>query len=156
MLLTFLTGVAAGSFVYLNGFREIDIDPVVPSVSDPFEIRVTEYGGLTQNHRFYRIQDTGFYVFVGADKIAVNGYLAEDQISSLQSVLVDADLKEQAKIVSPDFCESWVDGIDTRYEISFAQEEYTIDTCGTNIDVDSDLIELLDWLWVQFKDGSEL
>ncbi len=152
-LLTFITGVAAGSFVYLNGLREYDIDPIEPSRISNFEIVVTQYGGCARGGcESYRILSDGSYVVIAGNGATTGGDITPDQLTSLKQTLFDSDLETQSVPVDPDFCESWVDGVDTTYSITRDKNNYELDTCGTNIDVDSDLIELLDWLWVQFRD----
>ena len=155
VLLTFFTGVAAGSFVYLSGFKEIDIDPVKPSVISAFEIIVTQTGGCLRGDgcSSYRILSDGNYVLIAGSGETTGGLLAEDQLNSLKKTLAETDLEQQSLKVEPDFCEAWVDGIDTSYQITRDKITYELDTCGTAVDVDSDLIELLDWLWVQFREG---
>jgi len=154
ILLTFITGVASGSFVYINGLRDYDIDPIEPSLISDFEIIVTKYGGCARGFgcSSYRILSDGSYVVVSGRGATTGGDITTDQLKSLKQTLFEADLESQAVIIEPDFCESWVDGIDTTYSITRDETTFELDTCGTTVDVDSDLLELLDWLWVQFRD----
>ena len=154
VLLTFITGVAAGSFVYLIGLREFDIDPIKPSLISEFEIVVTNYGGCTRSGgcSSYRILSDGSYVFIAGDGVTSGGVITDDQLSSLKQTLFATDLEVQSVAYEPDFCESWVDGVDTTYSITRDGIQFEIDTCKTTADVDSDLLELLDWLWVQFRE----
>lgn len=155
ILLTFFTGVAAGSFVYLNGLREYDIDPIKPSLISEFEILVTQYGGCARvsGCSSYRILSDGSYVFVANNGVTNSGDITDDQLTSLKQTLFDSDLELQSLPVASEFCESWIDGVDTTYTITRDKVTYTLDTCTTAVNVDSDLIELLDWLLVQFSNG---
>lgn len=153
LLLTLAVGFAAGSYIYFIGFREIDIDPVNPRSINQFEIAVSTYGGcqVLGQCRAYRLLPSGEYVSVVGEE-SVTGTLDEDDLTALKQALVEADLTAMATVTEPEFCESWVDGIDIEYDITLEGASYQLDTCGTTVDVDDELIETLDELLARFSD----
>lgn len=146
LFMTFLAGVLAGSFIYFTGFREIDVDPVNPSTVSEYEIVVTEYGGCSMGDgcRSYRLASDGTLLFIEASGDVLEFELTERQQETLTEALVAADLEAQAAPIEPDFCESWVDGVDIEYAITRESTYYLLDTCTTATDVDDTLIEFLD------------
>ncbi len=147
---TFMVGVMAGSFIYFTGFRDIDIDPVNPRLINEFEIAVSQYGGcqLTGSCASYRLLSDGSFVFLLGSRVTpIEGNIGRERLGTVKEALADANLRRQSAEVEPKQCDSWVDGMDIAYDIVLEGDRYQLDTCGTAVDVDDELIEQLDALF---------
>ncbi len=153
--MTFVAGVAVGIFVYFTGFKSIDQKLVFTPTQSDFEIIVSHYGRcaeITIGCPSYRISSEGQYTFIDGNMNTKpqSGVLEKSSLVTLESVLVQADLEQQSlEAISP-ACDAAIGLSDVTYQIRLKNKQYFLDTCSTNVDVDSDLIELLDTYMEEF------
>ncbi len=164
---SFVIGLVTGSFVYYTEFRREFEEPTQPSPQvsesviagaapseDGFSVTATAYGGCERlGCSSYRIADTGAYIYAG--KESIDGILPAAALQNLELALRQAPLERQSQAVDKTNCSSFVDGGDFRYDIVFAGTSFTLDTCRTNFDNDTDLGKILLAFWQDFAELEE-
>ena len=154
LLMTFVTGILAGSYIYFTGFREIDFEPREPQAApSSFSIAVSMYGGCAMVGicPSYRFDETGAFQLFTDTRSGVeerlSGQVPQEWLQRVESALATIDLQAQSTPQEYESCAAWLDGIDFEYNITVAGEQFRLDTCGTAVDVDNELIETLDELF---------
>lgn len=162
LLLTFVTGLMAGAFVYFDSFRELD-EKIPDSVAEThtYEIVMTEYGGCERSNScaILTLVDKGTYELTAVDATGrrgtKKGNVGDVWQKSITQSLDTAVLVPQAQFVSRAQCASQVDDVDTHYVITYLGTEYVLDTCQTAVNKQippiSLLDELLEKLLIQYR-----
>jgi len=161
ILITFIAGFLAGGFLYLTGGSATKDSkaevPVAEKLSE-FTIVGDVYGGCDLagvcpsfqvlsdgSYRYYRTPSSG------AEQVLRQGTLPLDLQKSLKKVVIPVTLAAQAKKIEPALCNSAMDGIDVKYQITLDGVEYVIDSCGTVVDDKGQLWTTLGAVWDYFE-----
>ena len=158
ILLTLLVGLFSGAYLYLTGFAPIESEVVVPDAEEisQFVIIGDVYGGCRDACPSFQLVGDGSYRFlyapsIGAEKVLRQGKIPYELNKRLRSVLTESELSKQSQTIQPATCNSYVDGIDVVYEITLNSKTYTVNSCGTAADGESELWVTLSQLWSFFE-----
>lgn len=158
ILITFVVGFLVGGYFYLTnvaGFVSKMETPDEKSVS-VFVIQADVYGGCRQMCPSFQIQNDGSYHYLytpAADtpKVVRKGDLPKELEKKVRQAVVIDELQRQSVTIEPALCNSYTDGIDVVYEITLDGVEYSLDSCGTAIDSESELWTTLQSIWDYFE-----
>jgi hypothetical protein len=158
ILITFIFGLFAGAYLYLTGFASFESKITIPDVKgvSKFTIVGDVYGGCQDTCPSFQITDDGSYRYiytpaVNAEKVLQQGKLSYELYKKLQKVLTENELVRQSRPIKPATCNSYVDGIDVVYEITLNNKVYTINSCGTSADAESELWITLGEVWTYYE-----
>jgi len=134
---TFLMGIISGAFLYVSVFApayESDIEGSESIDSEAVVISGSMYGGCMEMDMcasFKLIDDRSYSYLEYAGGEVEKGKIPAELSDSLFEYIDSNALFNDSKMATSDSCDSFVDGIDYRYEVANDDEEYTLDTCGT-------------------------
>lgn len=158
ILITFLVGAFAGSYLYLTGFAPIEAEITVPDVREvsQFEIVGDVYGGCRDTCPSFQLLNDGSYRYLytpsfGAEQVIREGKLPYELNRKLHNTLTESELSIQSQVIKPATCNSYVDGIDVVYKISLNDKIFTINSCGTAVDGESELWKTLGKIWTYYE-----
>ena len=148
LLLTFLTGVFVGVTLYVMVFApQYEADEV--GGKSQFAIVGELYGGCQRTQDgcpSFRLTDDRTYQFlIGGEKR--DGRLPSSVTTPIFNALTEYRLQTYAAPLERDNCQSYVDGVDYRYDITLEHTRYVIDTCRTSFARDSELQQLFLEAW---------
>ena len=157
LLFTFIVGVCVGVFIFFTGFMDVEED-VLPEANDTVALEIIgeAYGGCRTSCPSFIVNVDGSYRYLQVPGFEEEPVIREGtlpltlQIELAQSLTV-AGLKAQSEEIQPAFCNSFTDGVDVRYRITRASEQYTLDTCGTTVATDTPLWAALVKIWNHFE-----
>ena len=154
MLVTFVVGLFAGSYLYTTGFADTVAKYTTPDVESVSEFSVASYvyGGCRNACPSFRVENDGsyrlFYTPVaGAEQVLRQGTLPFTLQRQLNNTLIVSDLVVQSQPREPALCNSFADGIDIRYEITVEDTQYELNSCGTTVDGEGKIWKVLDDVW---------
>lgn len=160
ILFTFIVGFCVGVYFYFSGFMQSHDAPDVRTQEEfsEFTLVAEVYGGCRNTCPSFQILKDGSYRYlftpgVGEDQIIREGTLPRELRKAITSTFVPQTLIDQSRIIKPSMCNSYVDGIDVRYEITIDTTEYKLDTCGTDMDTESPFWNTLVKIWNYFETG---
>lgn len=155
--ITFAMGFIAGIYLYVSGFAGLmnSISIGDQSSVNEFVIVADAYGGCRSECPSFQVQTDGSYRYLytptqGSEQILRQGTLPLDIRRNLKSAVSPRTLALQSRSIEPVQCESFGDGIDVVYEITVDGVEYTLDSCGTSVDANSDLWQTLNSIWLYY------
>ncbi len=161
IFITFVIGFIFGIYLYFAGFmKEFDAPDNVPTIAElpTFTLEGQAYGGCDRGDSCpsFLITDDGSYRFlytpgIGEEQVIREGDLPRELRTAINVSFTDAALQAQGRKIIPATCNSYVDKIDVRYDIMIGEQEYKLDSCGTDIDVDSELWQTLVKIWNYFE-----
>lgn len=160
LVVTFIVGICAGSYLYVIGFAPQfeDMTGQTEEVYEDFVIEGTQYGQTetVASLPSFQILADGAYRYLPAgamenDIDAIEGNLPRSLLKELRSVATVDALSRMAETVETISCVSDAGGIDYNYNITINSENYEIDTCTTKLSIDSDVAETLDKVWKYFE-----
>lgn len=153
LVLTFITGMCAGAYLYITYFAPAYVAEDIPSVEDTyFELSGEMYGACEagdQSCASFHLKENRTYTYVPAqaqdrteDKLT--GTLDRRTFSALEDVLMNTDIA----LLQADggYCAAKHGGTDYRYRVVFDGEAYLLDTCGTAF-VNTSLARAFEALW---------
>lgn len=158
VVITFLIGMIAGSYMYIVGFAPNYEDIELPVVTESGDMNIVifaeTYGGdsLGTSPKF-ELVGSGRYTYTpfnpGGETAAapVTGTLPPLLMEELTAVLKARTLKTASEEIIPESCEMFVDGVEYRYRVVLDEDIYVVDTCGTNFMRDSELATTLEKVW---------
>ncbi|NCT01657.1 hypothetical protein GW766_00150 [Candidatus Parcubacteria bacterium] len=154
ILITFSVGFLVGGYLYLTNFAGLVSKiktPDVETVSE-FVIVADVYGGCRNMCPSFQIQDDGSYRYLytpaaEAEQVIRKGTLSRELQLRLRKAVTSEALLVQSKQITPSFCNSYTDGIDVKYEITLNGVTYSVDSCGTAVEVSSSLWTTLGAVW---------
>ncbi len=158
--MTFVMGLFAGGYLYLVGFSTLIKFDAVPEVQEmsvvEMEIVSEVYGGCRNNCPLFRLDNKGSYRYLytpeaGAAQIVREGSLPLSLQRELRSALSISQLTNQSKLITPIACNSYVDGIDVKYEITIDGKEFVLNSCGTAVEGGGALWSALAKIWNYFE-----
>lgn len=161
LLFTFVVGFFFGMYLYTTGFMQDYDAPDVQSqqaVND-FALTAEVYGGCRDTCPSFQILADGTYRYMftptaGAEQIIRDGSLPRALRRDISEAFTAKALTTQAVKTQPAVCNSFTDGIDVRYRVTLAGNEYLLDTCGTAVDTNSAIWNTLVKTWNYFETGS--
>ena len=161
ILITFVVGFFAGGFLYLNVFTQMVAQDTVQSVDEQSEFSITSqaYGGCRNDCPAFRVNADGTFRYqyspsVGAEPVLRSGTLPRSIRRDLERDIRPSEISTQTERVSGQNCSSQADGIDIEYTITLNGAIYTLDSCRTAVDADSDSWQALSSVWTYFTELS--
>ncbi len=157
IILTFIFGLFIGFYIYLTEFSVL-LHKFSNFINKPksktgLTIYADSYGGCHQSCASFKIDINGKYHYFyfptnAIEPVVREGVLPKALLKDLHKFLTLSEVKKQSRKITPEGCYSYADGIDVVYKINFGGDnEYTLDSCGTDIDKDSELWKVLSRAW---------
>lgn len=157
-ILTFMTGLIAGMYVYVLSFKPTYLPDDLNNnedVASEFSVVGKVYGGRVSNGYIrpsFRITADGSYAYIpgGEDPEAlepVQGKLPRALFNDVVSASDERTLTDASEPVNKQSCSSYSDGFDYQYRIVVDNNEYQVDTCRTTLGYDDELTIVLDDVW---------
>lgn len=130
-------GMFAGGYLYLTVFAptyESDIGTTEAIDANAIVINAQMYGGCdrTGSCASFRLIDDRSYTYLSyPESDVVKGKLPSDISEAIFDVVGTNTFFNDTQSISPEFCDSYVDGVDYTYTVSLADEVYVLDSCTT-------------------------
>ncbi len=160
IVVTLIVGFIFGIYIYLSGFLPALGAPDVQTqeVVNSFSIVSEVYGGCRSDCPSFQISADGSYRYLftpgfGQEQVIRDGTIPRSLRRDLEKAVTEDTLQAQSFEIEPSICNSYTDGIDVLYRVTYNGEEYEIDTCGTDIDTSSRLWDALVKTWNYFETG---
>jgi hypothetical protein len=160
IIITAVVGFICGIYIYWTGFLMNFGAPAVPTQSEAndFSIVSEVYGGCRDECPSFQLLADGSYRYlytpgINEPQVVRDGSLPRSLRRDLLQAVNEQSLISQSEKIEPSFCNSYTDGIDVRYNITYRGTLYEIDTCGTAISTDSRLWNVLVRIWNYFETG---
>jgi hypothetical protein len=125
-------------------------NPVVTDISTQlapdWEMGVRVYGGCEQTNSCpaFSLNSKGYYQYQPEPTdVVVRGRVPAELVDAYDVVLTEATMVEQATRVMAPVCASDSSGLDYRLQVTLAGARYDLNTCGTALSRDSELITLV-------------
>jgi hypothetical protein len=162
-ILTFLTGLAAGMYIYVISFKPTyapeTIDPNEELAQD-FSVIGKQYGGDLQSDYVapsFRITGNGNFDYRpgGNSESAlepVSGQLPNSLVSEIKDLATKGELEFLVQPRAESDCRSHVDGFDYQYRVILEGIEYHLDSCNTLLGYNSELAVALEDVWDYLND----
>lgn len=151
-------GVFAGGYLYLTGFAGLAAKLTTPDVEQVSEFVIVGdvYGGCRQTCPSFQVVEDGSYRYLytpaaGAVQVIREGTLPIELRRQLKDALTHSELARQSQEIQPLLCNSYTDGIDVRYEVTLDGDRYTLDSCGTAVEEESELWSSLGEIWTYYE-----
>jgi hypothetical protein len=158
ILITFVVGFFAGGYLYLTQFAVVfNPDTVTTEAAlSEFAVIGEEYGGCGEQCPSFQVLEDGSYryKYVPAgltESIIKSGTLPLTLRRELVLGLTTAKLVAQSQVVDTISCKSEANGIDRRYRVTLAGDDYVLNSCGTLVDEQSNTWQGLAKLWSYFE-----
>lgn len=162
-ILTFITGVFIGAFVYLtsfvptylsNGFGGEEAD------ASEFSVIGKSYGGFTTPdyiHPAFRLLGNGEYSYIpggtGENSLEpIEGKLPASLMQDVKRSATELKLNSYERNAENTSCRYYADGVDYEYRIVLDKMSYELDTCTTALGYNTDLSQALDEVWEYLAD----
>lgn len=157
-ILTFLTGIFIGFYVYVSFFKpNYTPDDLASSESSASEFSVIgkQYGGSEGPeyiHPSFRLLPDASFVYVpgGTSESSLeqqSGKVSGQLVRSLRTMAMEETLEQLSNRVVKENCRLYDGGIEYLYRITLDNVEYELDTCGTDITYSDPLAVELAKLW---------
>jgi hypothetical protein len=164
ILITFTVGLIMGGYLYFTQFLP-NFSPAAISETisldmftrDTLVIEGEKYGGFrVSTPPSFQINADGSFRFIPAaprDSVAPvrTGMLPNELSRALERSMSQTALETASRERPREACESFVDGIDFRYQVERGDETYTLDTCGTAFSTSGDIGQALASVWEYFE-----
>ncbi len=158
ILITFVVGFFAGGYLYLTHFSKLLAPDNVQSQEEISEFQVVSeaYGRCGDSCPSFQITNDGSYRYqyvtaAGAERQFKTGTMPFNITRNIKNSIDVDDLVRQSQPVEPANCNSYNDGIDVSYTITYDGAEYVLDSCGTAVDGNGELWESLSETWSYFQ-----
>lgn len=158
---TFLVGCFSGAYLYVTVFAPQYVSDGFEDPSEiTFKLQGQAYGGcfrggscpmieLESNRSYVYLQPASSLV----EELRVAGKMSREDFSELVDLLSETNFSRLSQ-ESNRSCDSYVDGIDYRYNVTIDGESFELDTCGTTF-YNSNLERTLRALWSDFKEPND-
>ncbi len=132
----------------------------VPTVEElpTFTLEGEAYGGCARGDMCpsFIIMNDGTFRFLytpsaGEKQIVREGDLPKELRTGINQTFTDDALIAQSRKIEPAMCNSYIDAIDVRYEVTIGDKIYKLDSCRTDVEVDSALWQTLVKIWNYFE-----
>lgn len=151
-------GMISGAFLYLTVFApsyESDIDTTESIGADRVVVQGSMYGGCMEMDMcasFKLVDDRSYNYLEYTDAEIEKGKIPSEMSDVIFSYIGSNAFFNDTKKAASDSCDSFVDGIDYRYEVTLDDEQYILDTCNTVFLYDTAAQNLLLQTW-EFMDN---
>jgi hypothetical protein len=147
ILLTFITGLASGVYVYFTTLNSDEEKSVGTPIEEGYEVIAYTYGGCERvGCSSYKLADDGKYSYLmqsaGYGNERFNDTLSLKQHEELDAVIEDTNYKSIKESVFTGTCPDTYDGLAYRFEIRIENERYSFDSCTQSLE-EKALFELL-------------
>ena len=134
ILLTFITGLASGVYVYFNTLNSDEGKSVGVSIEEGYEVVSYTYGGCERvGCSSYKLADDGEYSYLmqsaGYGNERFDDTLSEKQHEELDAAIEGTNYKSIEESVFTGSCPDTYDGLAYRFEIRIENERYSLDSC---------------------------
>ena len=162
ILITFCVGFAAGVYVYVSEFAATITGLAIPDAEKVQEFTLVGelYGNCVGGCPSFQISYDGSYRYfytpaepLGAGEVLRRGKLPILLNGDLRQAMVVSQLKKQSREIFVNNCVSDNGGIDASYEITIEGNKYVLDSCGTAVDMDGELWNVLIEVWKELAKG---
>ncbi len=157
IIITFIFGLFVGFYFYFTEasvlFYKFNNFLNKPRDKSSLTIYADSYGGCRQFCASFKIANNGEYRYFyfptnASEPVVREGVLPKRLLKDLHKDLTLSEVKKQSRKIETEGCYSYVDGIDVVYKINFGGDnEYILDSCGTDIDKNSKLWKVLSRAW---------
>lgn len=149
--ITFVMGMLVGGYLYFTEFVS-GADVLDGSDSSTFVLTSEAYGGCDPSCPSFRLNNDGTYIYrytpaEEQSQVKRDGVLPLTIQKDLKKALDIREIKAQSKDVVNEVCTSDSEGVDVFYDMTYKDEDYTLDSCGTAVDGESDLWLALYEIW---------
>jgi len=158
--ITFIVGLVAGAYLYLTEIAPLEKGSNVPNQSEAlgFSIVSDVYGGCQDTCSSFQVTSDGSYRYLytpegTSEQVIRQGNLPYRLRNEIKDMVVEDDLKRQARETEPRNCNSYTDGNDVLYEVTINGQEFILDSCGTAVEGNSELWLALHSIW-QYLENS--
>lgn len=166
IMVTFGTGLLVGAYLFLVGFmpqiqtvsKTLGLDEA--SVSAKLTIEGERYGGCQANLACdsFQVRGDGVYSYLAREVAGggqpLTGTLPSDLMQDLKRAISEKVLATASTKVEASNCNSDIDLSDYEYEVTFKDQIYQLDTCGTNFSHENSALgSALDKLWIYFRNS---
>ncbi|MBP6924724.1 MAG: hypothetical protein KBC62_04380 [Candidatus Pacebacteria bacterium] len=158
ILITFVVGFIAGGYLYLTHFSKLVAPDSVDTQEEQSEFQIVSqaYGQCGDSCPSFQIANNGTYRYQylpseGAEKQFKTGTIPFNITNDIKDTLDVDELVQQSQPVEPANCNSYNNGIDVSYTITYEGAEYTLDSCGTAVNGNSELWNSLAKTWNYFQ-----
>jgi len=159
--MTFFVGVAAGAYVFLVGFAPTIAKLEVPNQEklDSLTIEGEVYGGCRDTCPSFQILGDGSYRYLYSPtfddpQVIESGAIPYALRRELQRNLTETALVNQSQPKSAVVCNSYSDGVDVRYTIIKDSEKFVLDSCNTQVELNSQLWMSIKKTWEYLENKS--
>jgi hypothetical protein len=159
ILITFVVGLFIGGYLYVTGFVPLISQNSVQEAVDLNSLVINGelYGACGNDCSSFQVLNDGSYSYlyrpaIGEDMVLRRGSLPRSVQRDLSRALNTEELISQSTPTRTTECEAKVYGYDVTYDITFAGEDFILDSCDTAVDENSDLWEALSGIWDYFAE----
>lgn len=139
LFLTFVTGLAAGVYVFFMTRGDGEGNVPEPRVEEGYEIIAYTYGGCERlGCSSFKLLDDGSYTFI--TRTAARGNerfddsVSERQSDELETLIGNTSYTRISESIYTGTCPITYDGIAYRFEIRVESERYSFDSCSESLD----------------------
>lgn len=159
---TFLVGCFSGAYLYVTVFAPQYVGDGFEDPSEiTFRVQGQAYGGCFRNGStcpLFTLEENRRYTYrqpaaPNTEPMEVTGRMSREDFATLQELVANANPDRLSRETGRN-CDSYVDGVDYRYNIVVEGESFELDTCGTAFQ-GSALERALRPLWTEFKTPKE-
>jgi len=156
--MTFFVGVAVGAYVFLVGFAPTIAKLEVPNQEklESLTIEGEVYGGCRDTCPSFQVLGDGSYRYLYSPildepQVIESGSLPSTLRRELQRNLTETALLNQSEPKNSVVCNSDSDGVDVRYTITKNSEKFVLDSCDTQVQLNSQLWLSIKKTWDYFE-----
>jgi len=147
ILLTFITGLASGVYVYFTTLNSDEEKSVEIPTEEGYEVVAYTYGGCERiGCSSYKLTDNGEYSYLmqsaGYGNERFDDTLSLRQHEELNAAIDDTNYQLVEESVFTGTCPDTYDGLAYRFEIRIENERYSFDSCIQSLEEEM-LFELL-------------
>ena len=159
MFMTFIVGACAGFYLYVTAFapKFDEFMGQTDEVYEDFVVEGAQYGGdrMGGTAPSFQLLENGTFRYLpyspaGESMEAKEGVLPRELMAEVKQTLTAEALSIASQTVTRGECLSYVDGRDFAYTVTLDGENYTLDTCTTDLQTSSIMGATLDKIWNYF------
>jgi hypothetical protein len=149
-LFTLVVAILCGMYLYFTTFVPVYVaNPIVTEVAErtspEWELTMRPYGGCSMTNRcpaFFLSANGSYRYQPSADAPLETGTVPRGIVRSYNALFTPEYLLTHSAVAAGENCRSFVDGLDYRMLVDTRTGEYVLDTCGTNVGYDDEVIAI--------------